>query len=104
MAEKPYGAVVAVDIGTVCTKLSWIPTSTRSTRNAHLYDQWPMAKDKSQVPTAVLYRPVQKGKETEWKMHAFGQKAIDLHLKDDESAGFPLFRNFKMVLHSRKVS
>lgn len=100
--KAEYQFVVAVDIGTVYTKVAWI--SKQPPRIVHVYDKWPGAKDKTQTPTAVLYRPVDKDGKTKWEMHAFGQQAIDLHLQDEEAAGFPLFRNFKMGLHSQEVS
>ena len=102
MAKEDYQFVVAADIGTAYTKVSWIPN--RSPKKVHLYEGWPASKDRSQVPTAVLYRPVAKGRETEWEMHAFGQQAIDRYYQDEEADGFALFRNFKMKLHSLKVS
>ena len=102
MAEEDYQFVVAADIGTAYTKVSWTPK--RFPENVHLYDKWPASKDNFQVPTAVLYRPVAKGRETEWEMHTFGQRAIDTYFQDEEADGFALFRNFKMKLHSLKVS
>lgn len=102
MAEEGYQFVVAADIGTACTKVSWIPKLYPD--NVHLYDGWPASKDRFQVPTAVLYRPVTKGLETEWVMHAFGQQAIDTYFQEEEADGFVLFRNFKMKLHLKEVS
>lgn len=101
MAKEDYLFVVAADIGTAYTKVSWIP---KRSNNVHLYDGWPASKDRSQVPTAVLYRPVAKGRETEWEMVAFGQEAIDTYFQEEEADGFALFRNFKMKLHSQEVS
>ena len=102
MTEEDYQFVVAADIGTAYTKVSWIPK--QSPENIHLYDGWPASKDRSQVPTAVLYRPVAEGRETEWVMHAFGQQAIDTYLQEEEADEFVLFRNFKMKLHLKEVS
>jgi len=102
MGEEGYQFVVAADIGTAYTKVSWIPK--RSPENVHLYDGWPASKDRFQVPTAVLYRPVAKGSETEWVLHAFGQQAIDAYFQEEEADEFALFRNFKMKLHSLEVS
>ena len=101
MAKAEYQFVVAVDIGTAYTKLSWI--SKKTPQKVHLYNRWPGANHKYQVPTAALYRPIDADKE-KWEMYAFGQQAIDLHLQDEDGASYPLFRDFKMGLHSQKVS
>lgn len=98
MAKEDYQFVVAADIGTAYTKVSWAPK--RYPENLHVYNGWPASKD--QVPTAVLYRPVAKGRETEWEMHAFGQQAMDTYFQDEEADGFALFRNFKTKLHSQE--
>ena len=100
MARKEYQFVVAADIGTVYTKLSWV--AKRAPKKVHVYDGWPGTKE-FQVPTAVLYRPVAKGKETEWEWVAFGQEAINLYFQEEKAANFSLFRDFKMKLHSQEV-
>ena len=55
-----------------------------SNKSVHTYTCWPLAEGKTQVPTAVLYKP--QG-EKRWMWTAFGQEATD------EEEGL-LFMNF----------
>ena len=93
-----YRFIAAVDIGTAYTKLAWI--LTKHPKDVNVYDKWPGAQGKIQVPTAVLYKPANEEK-TEWDFAAFGQDAIRQHALEEES--WPLFRKFKMDLHKKKV-
>ena len=93
-----YKFIAAVDIGTAYTKLAWI--LTKQPKDANVYAKWPAAQGKTQVPTAVLYKPA-NSKRTEWVFAAFGQDAIQQHALEEEC--WPLFRKFKMELHKQKV-
>ena len=93
-----YKFIAAVDIGTAYTKLAWI--LAKHPKDVNVYDQWPVARGKCQVPTAVLYKPANKEK-TEWEFAAFGQDAIQQHILQEES--WLLFRKFKMELHRQMV-
>lgn len=95
--SKTYTFIAAVDIGTAYTKLAWV--LTKQPKDVNVYDQWPGAKGKWQVPTTVLYKPNEK--KTDWVFAAFGQQAINEHEQEEEN--WPLFRRFKMELHKQEV-
>lgn len=95
-----YKFIVAVDIGTAYTKVAWI--ITKQPRDANVYNKWPGAQGKTQVPTAVLYKPANR-KLTKWVFAAFGQDAIQQHALEEEESACVLFRKFKMELHKQKV-
>ena len=79
---------VAIDIGSTSTKVA---ISTENPKSVRIYKRWPSAEGKSQVPTAVLYKPQSK-KTLRW--FAFGQEAID------EEGGL-LFMNFLAKLYKQ---
>ena len=95
--SKTYTLIAAVDIGTAYTKLAWV--LRKQPKDVNVYDQWPGAKGKWQVPTAVLYK--RNEKKTDWVFASFGQDAIKEHDLQEES--WPLFRKFKMELHKQEV-
>ena len=98
--QATYKLIVAVDIGTTYTKVTWCWTVTPPAElEAHLFvdDQW---EDQRQVPTAVLYRPSQD-KHPLLEIDSFGHEAI--HRYREGRQGWTLFQRFKMKLHQKKV-
>ena len=73
--------IVAIDIGSTSTKVATV--TLEQPKNLDIFNRWPLADGKTQVPTAVVY----KLQDKKAQCVAFGQEAID----NEEG---PLFINF----------